>query len=72
VKKLTSEQYIKDAESPYHLVIMASHRAAALSDGARPAISLPRNTKASIIALEEIAAGKIRIVEEGELDVLPE
>ena len=49
--------------SIYRLVLMAARRATELADGAPKLIDFPSSLKATTIALDEIAAGKIDLRE---------
>ena len=49
--------------SIYKLVLMAAKRATELADGAPKFIDFPSSGKATTIALEEIAAGKVELKE---------
>jgi DNA-directed RNA polymerase omega subunit len=49
--------------SIYRLVLMAARRATELADGAPKLIDFPSSPKATTIALDEIAAGKVELKE---------
>ena len=53
------EKIFKDSESIYKLTIIAARRAVELNNGANKLIKTS-TTKFSTIALEEIAAGKVK------------
>ena len=50
----------KAGGSVYKLVVLASRRALDLSEGSPRLVDVPAGLKPSIVALEEIAAGKVR------------
>ena len=53
-----TEELLKKTNSIYKLVILASKRALELNDGA-PRMVKSNSDKSSIVALEEILAGKV-------------
>lgn len=61
MKDVTSEKYLKTVENIYSLVIMAAKRAAALTRGEPGLLAEVRAKKPPMIALEEIARGKITL-----------
>lgn len=68
IKRLTTENYTKESSNIYELVVIASRRAARLAEGVRPLVPVPRNLKPTLAALEELAAGKLKVVTEGDSD----
>ncbi|MGK2942704.1 MAG: DNA-directed RNA polymerase subunit omega [Immundisolibacter sp.] len=56
--RITVEDCLPKAESRFDLVLMAARRARQLSLGRTPLVE-PENDKPTVIALREIAAGKI-------------
>lgn len=56
--RITVEDCLANAESRFDLVLMAARRARQLSLGRAPLVD-PENDKPTVIALREIAAGKI-------------
>ncbi len=57
------EKLLDKSKSKYKLVILAARRALELSEGASRLISGDSKRKPSVIALEEIAQGKISFKE---------
>lgn len=55
---ISLEDLVEKVDSKYRLVIIATKRSRQLNQGAAPLVQ-PRGYKATYIALEEIAAGKI-------------
>lgn len=53
------EELLKQVDSRYKLVILASRRAMELNEGGQRLIEINPKTKVSTIALEEIREGKI-------------
>jgi len=53
----------KANNSVYKLVILASKRAIEISEGQPPLVKVDSNTKPSLVALQEIATGKVRLKE---------
>lgn len=53
------ETLLEKVGSTYKLVILAARRALELNDGAPPLIETDSKKKPLVVALEEIAAGKI-------------
>lgn len=53
------EDLLKNVESRYKLVILASRRAVELNAGGQRLVDLSPATKVSTVALEEIKEGKI-------------
>jgi len=62
MKDVTSEKYLKTVDNIYSLVIMAAKRAAALTRGEPGLLEEVRAKKPPMIALEEIAKGKVGLV----------
>lgn len=56
--RITVEDCLTNADSRFDLVLMAARRARQLSLGRSPLVE-PENDKPTVIALREIAAGKI-------------
>jgi len=56
--RITVEDCLANADSRFDLVLMAARRARQLSLGRSPLVE-PENDKPTVIALREIAAGKI-------------
>jgi len=59
--RITVEDALKVMPNRYELTLVASERAHQLCSGALPLIDAPRD-RPTVIALREIAAGKIRRV----------
>jgi DNA-directed RNA polymerase omega subunit len=52
----------EDLKSKYEFVILASQRAEQLQTGALPRVDSP-SSKATVIAQEEIATGRVRVID---------
>ncbi len=50
----------KSGNSIYKLVVLASKRALEIADGSAKLVEMSQATKPSIVALQEIASGKVR------------
>ena len=61
MQNLTTESYLKQIHNVYSLVILAAKRTVGLTRGEKPLLVEPRRRKPMMIALDEIAAGKITI-----------
>ncbi|MDD5644917.1 MAG: DNA-directed RNA polymerase subunit omega [bacterium] len=59
MEKVSFDNLPEGIDSHYELIILASKRAQALSEGARPLIENTRKRKYIDIALEEIKKGRI-------------
>ena len=60
--RITVEDCIDKVEGPYDLVLIAKERAVQLNSGKQPNID-PENDKNTVIALKEIAEGKVSVDE---------
>ena len=60
--RITVEDCIDKVEGPYDLVLIAKERAVQLNSGKQPNID-PENDKNTVIALKEIAEGKVSVEE---------
>ena len=60
--RITVEDCIDKVEGPYDLVLIAKERAVQLNSGKKPNID-PENDKNTVIALKEIAEGKVSVAE---------
>jgi len=60
--RITVEDCIDKVEGPYDLVLIAKERAVQLNSGKQPNID-PENDKNTVIALKEIAEGKVSVAE---------
>ena len=60
--RITVEDCIDKVEGPYDLVLIAKERAVQLNSGKQPNID-PENDKNTVIALKEIAEGKVSVTE---------
>ncbi|MBI2026590.1 MAG: DNA-directed RNA polymerase subunit omega [Deltaproteobacteria bacterium] len=58
--RITVEDCLKQVPNRFELVILATERTKQLLKGAEPLIDDPDN-KASVVALREVAAGKVRV-----------
>jgi len=56
--RVTVEDCLEHADNRFNLVLLASKRARQLANGAAPLVSAD-NDKPTVLALREIAAGKI-------------
>jgi len=56
--RITVEDCLHNVENLFQLVLLASHRARRLANGAEPTLAW-ENDKATVVALREIAAGNI-------------
>jgi DNA-directed RNA polymerase subunit omega len=59
------EELLKNEDSHYKLVLLAARRANELSKGSPPLI-VTKSKKPAIVALEEIAKGKVKLEESKE------
>lgn len=66
MKELTTERYLKKIDSIYSLVILAAKRTTSLTRGSKSLLPDVEHLKPDIIALEEIAQGKIALVDQKE------
>lgn len=66
---LTTEKYLKKVGNVYSLVILAAKRTVGLNRGEKSLLSDTGGEKPIMIALEEIAAGKIKLAPPKEGDV---
>ncbi len=60
--RVTIEDCLEQIPSRYRLTIVAFKRVRQLLKGAKPVVD-PEGNKPTVVALKEIAAGKIKIVE---------
>ena len=60
--RITVEDCIDKVEGPYDLVLVAKERAVQLNSGEQPNVD-PENDKNTVIALKEIAEGKVSVEE---------
>ena len=56
--RVTVEDCLENVDNLFQLVLLASQRARRIANGAEPAVPL-ENDKPTVVALREIAAGKI-------------
>lgn len=63
--RVPREILLEKAGSIYKLAILASRRAQELSEGSPKLVEVSSKTKPGLIALEEIAEGKVRIKDKG-------
>lgn len=61
MQNLTTERYLKRIQNVYSLVILAAKRTVSLTRGEKPLLEEPRHRKPMMVALDEIASGKITI-----------
>lgn len=61
MQKLTTEAYLKRINNVYSLVILAAKRTVGLTRGEKTLLPEPRHAKPMMVALDEIASGKITI-----------
>lgn len=61
MRKLTTEESLKKIDSIYSLVILAAKRTVSLNRGEKSLIPEIEDEKPIVIAIEEIAEGKITI-----------
>ena len=59
MEKVNYDDFPEGIKDQYELVVLASKRAQALADGARPLVDDTKNQKCIDIALREIKEGKI-------------
>jgi len=57
--RVTIEDCLENIENRFALVLIATRRARQLKDGAEPLVQHPKN-KEPVVALREIAEGKVR------------
>jgi DNA-directed RNA polymerase subunit omega len=62
--RITVEDCLKRVDNRFSLVLMASKRAKQLMKGSAPLIDNKDNNKEIVVALREIAAGKVNLVKE--------
>ncbi len=73
MQNLTTERYLEKIQNVYSLVILAAKRTVGLTRGEKPLLEEPRHRKPMMVALDEIASGKITIAPPEEIpDVLEE
>ncbi len=72
MQNLTTESYLKKIHNVYSLVILAAKRTVGLTRGEKPLLVEPRHRKPMMIALYEIASGKITIAPPEEKPDVPE
>ncbi|MBU2063984.1 MAG: DNA-directed RNA polymerase subunit omega [Candidatus Omnitrophica bacterium] len=60
------EDLLSRTGSIFKLTILASQRTAQLISGSKPRVEVPRTAKLSVVALTEIAAGKVEFKLRGE------
>ncbi len=72
MQNLTTENYLKKIHNVYSLVILAAKRTVGLTRGEKPLLAEPRRRKPMMIALDEIASGKIIIAPPEEKPDVPE
>ena len=63
IYKIPMEELVNKTESLYKLVLLASRRAVELNAGAGKLIDVSPTLKLSIVALEEIRQGKVKLKE---------
>lgn len=62
--RITVEDCLKRVDNRFSLVLMASKRAKQLMKGSSPLIDNKNNNKEIVVALREIAAGKVNQVKD--------
>jgi DNA-directed RNA polymerase subunit omega len=62
--RITVEDCLKRVDNRFSLVLMASKRAKQLMKGSSPLINNKDNNKEIVVALREIAAGKVNLIKE--------
>jgi len=72
MQNLTTETYLKKIHNIYSLVILAAKRTVGLTRGEKSLIPEPRHRKPMMIALDEIAAGRIVLAPPEEVKDDPE
>lgn len=60
-RRVHVEKLLSQAGSTYKLVILAARRALELSQGAPRLVDAPANEKPALVALREIAEGKVTL-----------
>ncbi len=65
--RITVEDCLQSVDNRFELVLMATKRARQLSKGAEPVID-PEQDKCTVVALREIAAGKVSMSMIDEID----
>jgi DNA-directed RNA polymerase subunit omega len=68
--RITVEDCLKQVDSRFELVILASRRAKMLMRGATPLVD--SNNRPIVEALREVAGGKVKLVEPGQKEKLIE
>jgi len=58
--RITVEDCLEHVDNRFNLVLLASKRARQLANGATPLVPAAENEKPTVLALREIAAGKIK------------
>ncbi|MDP8215119.1 MAG: DNA-directed RNA polymerase subunit omega [Candidatus Euphemobacter frigidus] len=61
MRELTTERYLKKIGNVYSLVILAAKRTVSLKRGDKSLLPDVKDEKPSMVALDEIAAGKITL-----------
>ena len=65
--RITVEDCLEAVDNRFELVLMATKRARQIANGAEPIVD-PENDKPTVIALREIAAGKVSLTMIDEID----
>jgi len=66
--RITVEDCLEVVDNRFELVLMASKRARQLSKGAEPVVGADKNDKPTVLALREIAGGRINMDMVDEID----
>ncbi len=66
--RITVEDCLEKEPNRFLLVLLAAYRAKQLLSGAEPLIDDKRNNRPIVVALREIAAGKVRFKTEEEIE----
>ena len=66
--RITVEDCLEVVDNRFELVLMASKRARQLSKGVEPVVSGDKNDKPTVLALREIAGGRINMDMVDEID----
>ena len=66
--RVTIEDCLERVSNRFQLVHLATRRVKQLLTGARPLVENKDNNKEVVLALREIAAGKVKIAEEEETE----
>jgi len=69
--RVTVEDCLHSVDNRFELVLLASRRARQLANGQAPLVESNSNDKPTVLALREIAAGKVdmKVVEAGDKNI---